>query len=223
MRPRSVPNLTMVSTSLVVFSPQWSPSSRHSRIAPLFIPTLKNPMTGMTTTAHLSMQILPSLKFSPAKRARSSARSAGCAVLLSTITAFSPTRHFVFFPPSHTSRSLPLSGPFYLSHRLHSLISRKSPTTLSNNGVRITVQTQRSMARQRKVNFQTGRNRAETRVAHVTFVMWSVAPVLNKTVQYMQEKACHPVTILSLTADPRELSSSVSPQGADPSRMQALV
>ena len=87
---------------------QWIPSSKHSHIVPLFIPILKDPMMEMTTTTttHLSIQIRLHLKFSLEMRARNSARSAGCAVIPLTITAISPTRHFLFFSPFSTVRFL---------------------------------------------------------------------------------------------------------------------
>jgi hypothetical protein len=68
-----------------LLSRQWILSSRHSHIVPLFIPILKDPMMEMTTKTHLSIQIRLHLKFSLEVRARNSARSAGCAVLLPRI------------------------------------------------------------------------------------------------------------------------------------------
>ena len=82
-------------------SRQWILSSRPSHIVPLFIPILRDPMMEMMTTTtktHLSIQIRLHLKFSLEMRAMNSARSAGCAVVLLTITAISPTRHFLFSP-----------------------------------------------------------------------------------------------------------------------------
>jgi hypothetical protein len=91
-----------------LLSRQWTLSSRHSHIVPLFIPILKDPMMEMTTTTTtcLLIQIRMHLKFSLEMRARNSARSAGCAVLLLTITAICPTRHFLFFSPFSIVRSL---------------------------------------------------------------------------------------------------------------------
>ena len=92
-------------------SRQWILSSRHFHIALLFIPILRDPTMEMTTTTTtattiLSIQIRLHLKFSLGMRARNSARSAGCAVLLLTITAISPTRHFLFFSPFSIVRFL---------------------------------------------------------------------------------------------------------------------
>ena len=132
---------------------QWSLSSRHSPFARRFILILKIPMKG-TKMMHSSIQIRPHLKFSLGRRARNSVRSAGCAVLPSAITAISHTRHFLSF-------SSPFPDLFCFLHRLHSPISKKSSTTRTNNIVRTRKQTQKSTARQRKVNFPTGRNRAK--------------------------------------------------------------
>lgn len=93
------PSSSCVSTYSLL-SRQWILSSRHSHIVPLFILILKDPMMERTTTTtHLSIQIRLHLKFSLEMRARNSARSAGCAVLLITITVISPTRHLLFSPP----------------------------------------------------------------------------------------------------------------------------
>lgn len=75
---------------------QWSLSSRHSHFARRFILILKI-LTKGTKMMHSSIQTRPHLRFSLERRVRSSVRSAGCAAILSTITAISHTRHFLSF------------------------------------------------------------------------------------------------------------------------------
>src|SRR6266702_7929467 len=112
-----------------------------------------------------------SLKSSPGRRAKSSARSEGCAVISSTIAAISPTRHsFTLLPP-------PIGSLFLCLHRLRLLISRESSTTQTNTCVTTAKQVRSPKLKvdRRMVSSQTGRNGAEKkkegRTYHIRHVM----------------------------------------------------
>jgi hypothetical protein len=95
--PFSPPRLTLNPSACS----QWTPFSRRSLSALLFTPIPRGPTT--RTPTRMRSSIVASLKSSPVRRAKSSAKSEGCAVISSTITAISPTRRLL--PPLSLSVS----------------------------------------------------------------------------------------------------------------------